>query len=209
MHLPPGMKDSSDFWGVNDFWKYYRDVKQPVLILATDKDPAVPFEVNSGRIQNKSLKVDSKNIRVVNLPEGYHCTLPISYDWKALSTILQSYVLSHSPGFKLQQKSLVMNLDDEEWTSFAKGTMSARFEVDEPGKSKNFVKLEVIVINGEGKEKTLNLSLPLSDFDFRFYNEKLTDAETEMIVRWLNQNLHIEFTTERNPVLKISWKVAA
>ncbi|MFS4459587.1 hypothetical protein [Bdellovibrio sp. HCB2-146] len=209
VHLPPGMKDSSDFWALNDFWKFYRDVKQPVLILATDKDPAVPFEVNSGRLQNKSLKVDSKNIRVVNLPEGYHCTLPISYDWKALSTILQSYVLSHSPGFKLQQKSLVMNLDDEEWTSFAKGAMSARFEVDEPGKSKNFVKLEVIVTNGEGKEKTLNLSLPLSDFDFRFYNEKLSDAETEMIVRWLNQNLHLEFTNERNPQLKISWKVAA
>jgi hypothetical protein len=46
IHLPPGMKDGADFWGLNDFWKFYNNVKQPVLIVATDQDMAVPYALN-------------------------------------------------------------------------------------------------------------------------------------------------------------------
>jgi pimeloyl-ACP methyl ester carboxylesterase len=209
IHLPPGMKDGADFWGLNDFWKFYNNVKQPVLIVATDQDMAVPYALNSARLQNKSMKVDSKNIRVVNLPEGYHCTLAIPYDWKALSTVLQSYVLSHSPNFKMEQKSLVVDLGDEDWKEFYSAPATLQLKVEEPDKDHNFVKLEIEVVNSAGKEKTLNLSLPLSDFDFRFFNKELTDPETEMLTRWLNQNLKVELLNEKIPKIKISWKVAA
>lgn len=209
VHLPPGMKDGADFWGLNDFWKFYKDVKQPVLILATDQDMAVPYALNSERLQNKSMKVDSKNIRVVNLPEGYHCTLPIPYDWKAISTILQSYILSHSPGFKMETKSLTVDLGDEDWRDFYSAPATAVLSVEEPDRDHNFVKLEIEVTNSAGKDKTLNLSLPLSDFDFRFLDKELTDPETEMLVRWLNQNLKVELINDKVPKIKISWKVAA
>ncbi len=209
IRLPAGMKDGQDFWAENNFWKYYKNVKQPVLIFATKMDPAVPFELNSGLLQNKILKVDSKNIRVVEFPEGYHCTLPIPYDWKVLTSLFQSYILSHSPHFQLETKSLTLDLGEEEWGSFAAGADVLKVQVSEPDSDESFVKIEIVARNKTGEEKSMSLSLPLSDFDFRFYSPELTDSETEMIRRWANQNLKVEILPgKKSPQLKVSWAIA-
>ncbi|HWU43796.1 MAG TPA: hypothetical protein VN132_10170, partial [Bdellovibrio sp.] len=201
--LPPGMKDGSDFWALNDYWKFYQDVQEPVLILATQKDPLVPFEMNAGAIANKNIKIQSKNIRAVDFSEGYHCTLPVAYDWKFVTTMLQSYILSHSPNFHMKEKSLDVDLTDEEWKNFFTGTIKTDFQVREPTKNQKFVKLEFKLTNGKKDEKSLNLSLPLSEFDFRFLNNDLTLSEKEMIVRWLNQNLRAEM--KNTTTLHVSW----
>ncbi|MNK95818.1 hypothetical protein D3C87_1160760 [compost metagenome] len=109
----------------------------------------------------------------------------------------------------MEQKSLVVDLGDEDWKEFYSAPATATLKVEEPDKDHNFVKLEIEVVNSAGKEKSLNLSLPLSDFDFRFFNKELTDPETEMLTRWLNQNLKVELLNEKLPKIKISWKVAA
>ncbi|WP_413569497.1 hypothetical protein ACLWBD_03180 [Bdellovibrio sp. HCB117] len=207
--LPPGMKDGPDFWELNNFWKFYKNVEQPVLIYATEQDPAVPFNINSQRLQNKDIKVDSKNIRVVDLPQGIHCSLPITYDWVALTTLLQSQILSHSPNFKMVEKSLSIELTDDEWKGFFDKGSSVKFTVEEPGKKSGFATVELELENAAGKEKTMNLSLPLSQFDFRFLNKELSGSEQEMIVRWLNQNLRFTLdTTTGKAILKASWPVA-
>jgi hypothetical protein len=83
------------------------------------------------------------------------------------------------------------------------------FEVDEPGRKKNFVKIEIKMINPQGKDKSMNLSLPLSEFDFRFLNPVLSSSEKEMIVRWINQNLRVSVQQLANKAtLKVSWPVA-
>lgn len=206
--LPPGVKDSDGFWQLNDFWSHYQDVQEPVLILATQQDPLVPFEMNSQQIANKKIKVPSKNIRVVDFPQGYHCTFPVAYDWKFLSTMFQSYILSHSPNFHLKQRDLSVDLTDDEWKGFFSGPITTRFEVQEPAKDQKFVRLEINLQNSKKDTKSMNLSLPLSEFDFRFLNKDLTLSEKEMIVRWVNQNLRVNVTQNGKPVLKVTWPVA-
>lgn len=208
--LPPGMKDGEDFWAANDFWKFYQDVQEPVMIWATAQDALVPYALNSQQILNKQMKIASKNIRVVEFSEGFHCTLPIAYDWKFLSSMFQSYILSHSPHFTMNQQSLDLELNDSEWQSLlSAGPISTHFEVDEPGRKKNFVNVEIKLINAKGKDKSMNLSLPLSEFDFRFLNPTLSSSEKEMIVRWLNQNLQLRVRQAAGKSnLQISWPVA-
>lgn len=207
--LPPGSSDADGFWEVNDFWKDYKAVTQPVLIYATKKDPAVPYNLNSEVLLKKEMKDISKNIRVVELPEGVHCTLPAAYDWHTLSSIFQTYILSHSPDFKMQERSLELELSDEEWKGFFDKDTKVTFEVEQPGKKSGFAIVEISVENSKGKTKSMNLSLPLSQFDFRFFNNELSGPEQEMMVRWMNQNLHMTIISrEGTSLLKASWKVA-
>ncbi|MGZ3782159.1 MAG: hypothetical protein ACXVCY_16020 [Pseudobdellovibrionaceae bacterium] len=209
VQLPPSMKDGSNFWELNDFWKYYKDVEQPVLIYATDEDPAVPFKINSRMLQTKELKVDSKNIRVINLSQGVHCTLPIAYDWHTLTTIFQSYILSHSPNFKMVERNLNVDLSDNEWKGFIDQGSKVTFEVQEPNKKSGFATVELKIENSKGSTKSMNLSLPLSQFDFRFLNSELSSSEQEMVVRWLNQNLKLTVSAEAGRAsLKATWPVA-
>lgn len=209
VHLPPGMVDGANFWGLNDFWKYYKQVELPVLIYATQQDPAVPYELNSQKIAHKEMNIESKNIRVIELPQGVHCTLPVAYDWGVLAGLFQSYILSHSPHFKTVERSLDVDLYDEEWAGFFDDGSKVKFNVREPDKKSGFVALELSVENSKGDEKTMNLSLPLSEFDFRFLNPELTVSEQEMIVRWLKQNLVMRVVPNKGKYsLRASWAVA-
>lgn len=209
VRLPPGMIDGSDFWGLNSFWKYYVDVEQPVLIYATHQDPAVPYEMNSRSIKTKELKIESKNIQVIDLEHGVHCTLPIAYDWNTFAGLFQSYILSHSPGFKTIQRSLDVELTDEEWQGFFDAKTDVDFEIVSPAKDSSFVTTSFRLKNSKGIEKSLNLSLPLSQFDFRFLNKDLSVSERQMIVRWLNKNLEARLITKKGlPILQTAWSVA-
>lgn len=206
--LPAGMKDGSNFWELNDFWSRYKDVQEPVLIFATSKDPAVPFSLNSQKLVNKEIKLDSKNIRVIELPQGVHCTLAVPYDWHTLATLFQSYILSHAPEVLMEERKLDIDLYDEEWKDFAEKGVTAHFSVSEPSSKASFVTVEVKLTNSQGQKKTMNLSLPLSQFDFRFLNEELSASEKKMIVRWVNQNLHVSLEQKKQgPSLKAQWSV--
>ena len=208
VRLPPGMKDEKNFWGLNDFWPHYRDVREPVLIYATKNDPAGPFEQNSQKIKNESMRIESKNIRVVELEHGIHCTLPAAYDWFSISTLLQSYILSHAPSFEMQMQSLNLDLDDVEWQVFLGQQIQLVFKVKPPSKKDSFVVVAVTLRNGRDESKELKLSLPLSQLDFKFRNPELSDSEKEMIVRWLNQNLNIKIISEgKKFILRASWPV--
>ncbi|WP_413558570.1 hypothetical protein [Bdellovibrio sp. HCB209] len=207
--LPPGMKDGENFWGLNNFWPYYTDVREPVMIWTTNHDFMVPFRINAQMIVNKSMKIDSRNMRVMEFPEGYHCTFPVAYDWKMTASLMSGYVLSHSPNFKMRSQSLNIEMTDEEWEGFFDGQTTATYKADEPGRKKNFVNLEIEMKNSKGKKKSFSFSLPLSEFDFRFLNQELSNSEKEMITRWVNQNVTVQIVNISNkPNLQISWAVA-
>lgn len=207
--LQPGASDSENFWELNNFWKDYKQVEQPVLIYATQQDPAVPFDLNSQKLINKETTIPSKNIRVVELPQGVHCTLPVAYDWHVLSSLLQTYILSHSPGFSLEKRTLDFELDDEEWKGFFDKGSLVTFKVSEPGKKAGFANLEIEIENAKSKTKSMKLSLPLSQFDFRFLDDLISGPEQEMVVRWLNQNLKFTIIHENHKnTLRAEWNVA-
>ncbi len=93
----------NDFWFVNNFWPHYSSGRSPVLVLATEKDPIVPFELNAKRLLEGTQPGNLSQIQVVTFQQGYHCSLPAAYDWNQTATILQSYLdakikISPKPG---------------------------------------------------------------------------------------------------------------
>jgi hypothetical protein len=104
--LPPSSR-AAGFFSKNDFWPDFKDIKSPILIFATRKDPIVPFEINSRRWLEGEIPLKNVNLKVIPLEEGFHCTIPAAYNWKAWTVILQSYVLKSS---KLELRELVLNL---------------------------------------------------------------------------------------------------
>lgn len=207
--LPAGLEDGADFWQLNDFWRYYKNVQSPVMIFATHTDLLVPFAVNSQLLQNKSMNVESSNISVVDFTYGIHCTLPIPYDWKAISTVLQSYFMSHSPGFKVKEQSLDMELGDDGNREFFKGPVKVSFKTQKPAPKDAFVRVAVEFENDKGKTDSMKLNLPLSQFDFHFFNPELSFSEQAMIERWVNQNLNLKVLEQGGkPVLRATWTVA-
>lgn len=207
VQLPPGVKDGRNFWELNNFWHTYKDVQQPVLIYATSQDPAVPFSYNSQRLRDKTIDYSSKNIRVVELPQGIHCTLPVAYDWHAISSLLQSYVLSHSPKFRMIERKMMVDLLDEDFEDFLRNGAHAGFEALEPSKKAGFVSLKVKLENQAGKTKKMRLMLPIAEFDFRFLNSEISSPEQEMLVRWMNQNIRIDILPEAKQ-LQVRWSIA-
>lgn len=207
--LPPGVVDSPNFWDLNDFWKNYKNVKSPVLILANHTDHLVRYNLNAQLLQNKTMKVESNNISVVDFPYGIHCTLPIPYDWKAISTLLQSYVLSHSTNFQLNERSLEIELGDDSNQEFYNGPLKLSYKIHRPEPKDSFIRIATEFENNQGKTDSLKLNLPLSQFDFHFFNTELSESEQSMIERWANQNLSVRFITKNGkPTLKVSWPVA-
>jgi hypothetical protein len=201
--LPSGMVDGPEFWKLNDFWGFYKSVQDPVLVLATHNDPIVPFGLNSQTLQSRKLNSVAANISVVEFPRGIHCTLPVPYDWKVISSLTQSYILSHAPGFKTKPEALEMDI------GAAKENAVALLRVlPFDGKDK-FVRLEITVRSSNEPLQKINLNLPLSEFDFRFLNSELSPSEQWMIERWVNQNLQLEvFNHDKKSFLRTSWNIA-
>jgi hypothetical protein len=202
VRLPPGVTDGSHFWELNDFWKSYKSVQEPVLVFANHDDPVVPYALNAQTIQNRSLKIESSNISVVDFPLGIHCTLPVAYDWKALSTLTQAYILSHAPGFKQAESSIDMEVGDYN------GDLKLKYKVRRPEGKDKFVKLEVEISDAKKEIRQMSLNLPLSEFDFRFLNDELSPSEQWMIERWVNQNLNLKIVQQKQKsFLRASWPI--
>ncbi len=200
--LPEGMKDSSDFWGVNDYWKYYEKIKEPVLIFATELDPAVNFNDNSKTILEKKIGQNTRNLNVVEMKRGYHCTLPVAYDWASQVTLYQNYFLSQASEFSLIKKnSQLDNFDEKEIGNL----VDYRIQISEISPTATAIQ-GFVVKTKKGTEKKWPFSVPLGELDFKFPNKTLSDSEREMLVRWAHQNLEIS-SLNSNKML-IQWEVA-
>jgi hypothetical protein len=208
VRLPEGMQDSGDFWKLNDFWDYYKNVRKPVLILATHHDPIVPFAKNSERILNHELKLDHANISVVDFAEGVHCTLPIAYDWNVLSTVFQSYFLSHAEEFALETQELRLEIENEISPELVSKS-EIKFDVLPVRSEDKFVQLEVHLPKSKDQTEILKMNLPLSQFDFRFLNPELSSSEQWMVRRWAYQNISLKLETlEGKWFLVATWPLA-
>lgn len=183
--LPAGMRNSSDFWSVNDFVSKYKDVQAPFLSLVTRNDDLVPSGLNSERLH-------AENFKMVKFDQGFHCTLPIPYHWEVWPSLMNSYFISHSPQVTFSTVEVPVPV------IVNKTQRDLGFSI-EFNDQKRYVTLQLV---GPFDSKTVHL--PLSGFDFTFHNEKLTLQEKEMLTRWLNQNLRL---TIRGNDLVLSWKV--
>jgi pimeloyl-ACP methyl ester carboxylesterase len=74
-----------DFYGQNDFASELSKVKTPFYVVATKKDPIVPYHLNSEKLKS------FPNIQLVELESGYHCSLSVAYDWYLMSKVYQQH----------------------------------------------------------------------------------------------------------------------
>jgi hypothetical protein len=94
IRLPTSAQQKNKYWQANDFWSDYKHIKTPVLILATEWDPIVPFALNSQRIEKGLMDLTSSNVKVFSFPKGIHCSFPGAYKWKPMKTLVENYFLS-------------------------------------------------------------------------------------------------------------------
>jgi hypothetical protein len=196
--LPQALRDHKDqYWVGNNFWPYYKDVKTPVLIFSTEKDPIVPYALNSQKLFTHEMDVGNSQLRVIPLQEGWHCTLPAAYQWKPMTTLIQSYILEQS-AFQPEKMNKQVDLSSTELI-LLRSEFPPKF----------------LVVAGE-KEDELVIQLQLSkktrkDIVFKKSDTGFADAPFEkaqfLFERWFAQNLHFQLIEDprQSAKLELSW----
>ena len=203
IELPPQMKQwlasektpEALLWKLNNFWPWFQKVHTPILIFATQKDPIVSWFINTGRLQDGRMNLASSNVYAYTFQEGYHCSLPISYDWAAISTLLQSFVLKMSPGFEQDIKEVRLPLPANVIADFQNKApnLDLSFDVQEMSSAL------VVSVRFDREfwpnwyEKLMaprmSAQLPLSEMEFPVESVVRSPAEASLLKRWAYQNI--------------------
>ncbi len=230
LKFPEGYHKDS-YWSAQQIRDYIPLVNSPFLVIATEKDPIVPFNINAKIFENRN------NITLLKLKEGFHCTLPAAYDWYTMGQLTQNFILNQSPGFSLTTKTQSFNISRQTSAfskSLNKSDWSLRF-----ARSEGQIYVEVQPIENLSqklarkviefvwyKEPTLVYKLPITDFfpygitgsstasdknaDLDAFNHSVNEsweneAGQNMWERWLNHNISWEIN---DASLTLSWPVA-
>lgn len=194
------------FWPAQDFSALIRPSKTPLYILASKKDPIVPFEINSGKWQTKL--ASESGIHLWPLEESYHCSIAGAYDWREMTSVFQDLILSHTQNYQPQIRD----------QSFALSTEALQ-KIQQNG---FFPRLQFLVDSGNFDAVTVRIQFlpqkptwfgqeffePQYDFElkrkfFTMNQELLSPAEVLMLQRWLAQNFETQMH-EQNKI-KFSW----
>ncbi len=88
---------------LGDFISQAKKVTTPTFVWASKNDPIVINKRNSGKLEKAfPYPTKNKNIQVLNVKKGSHCSVFESYDYKTASTILNNFFIRNS---KSLQKS--------------------------------------------------------------------------------------------------------
>lgn len=182
LQLPPSAK-TGDFFSRNNFWSDFKNIQRPILIISTEKDPIVPFAMNSMQIMQGQLAQSNVNIQVIPLRQGYHCSLPTAYNWKEFTSILQSYVWKNS-GLQPSSQELILP------ETFAPG-----------GKIQFKVTTEGAFVIGSKSWKFWQIvptfTLPLDKLYWEGLRPPFLPATQALLRRWMEQNLQLVWRGKR------------
>ena len=94
MKWPPGfeahLKNSKNFYELNDFWPLYQGVKTPTTLITTPHDPLVINELNSDLIAKKEQPGDFSSVQLYSYHRGVHCGLAPVYQWDYVVGLIKS-----------------------------------------------------------------------------------------------------------------------
>jgi hypothetical protein len=204
VRLPPGIekilnekKRPEDlFWRLNNFWPWYENVKTPVIIFSTRKDPIVSWFINSGRIEDHRMQFQDSNLKFFSFENGYHCSLPVAYDWGALSTLFQTYFLKMSPSYEMQKKEVHIPMDRKILEKFAdhEPYLDLHFSVKEKTAGVDVqVRFDEKFKPSFWEQLTapkMEAQLPLSEMEFPIESVVQNKDEASLLRRWSYQNIH-------------------
>lgn len=157
------------------FWSDWKAIQTPFLVFATRQDPIVPYEVNSQKIVNGDIDVGRSQLKIITLEEGYHCSLPGAYDWKAMTTVLQTYIQNNSKAWRPTETH---------WhTRFTIGSLDEiRWDVRPQG---------IFLVRPTGWFSQDEEEFPLKALSFYQFEMPLSSEARSLLKRWLNQNIRI------------------
>lgn len=179
LNLPPKMRGRRSFWEAQNFWPSYQDVHSPVMIWGNKNDILVPIAENAGSLSRE-------NIAVVQFPVGYHCTLPIGYDWSAISRMLRASLVSQGPLMTMEKDSVRIELA-QSYDATPGAWLIDQFEWngDQPQD------IGLLLRHRSFPQQIIHAIIPLKRLDFRFRNSQLSLSEKQMLERWIFQNVQI------------------
>lgn len=177
LRRPAGMAKLNSFWGVQDFWPYYRDVQAPVMVWANRHDKLVSWAENSGQLQEP-------NIGVVEFPEGHHCTLPIGYDWSALSLLFRTALLSQEFPLAMESETLQLDLSPD-YDSRAESWFIDGVEWS----GAQGAEIDLHLRHRWEPRQEMHALISSQKIDFRFRNSVRSEVERKMVERWVHQNV--------------------
>ncbi|MDG0818065.1 alpha/beta hydrolase family protein [Bdellovibrio svalbardensis] len=89
----------SSYFKSNNFWNLRTKIQTPMLVWASKNDIIVNNKINARVIEQDDYYEKSPNVGVLNLSYGSHCGFHGAYGPLAASTVLRTFVMSHSPEF--------------------------------------------------------------------------------------------------------------
>jgi hypothetical protein len=93
MKWPEGLKNhlenSQSFYELNNFWSLYNNIKIPMTIYTTPKDPLVINQLNSELIFRAKQPGDFSKMKYLRLEKGIHCGLSPVYQWDYIVNLVK------------------------------------------------------------------------------------------------------------------------
>lgn len=101
----------SAYFKSNNFWNVPQRIQTPMLVWASKNDIIVNNKLNAQVMEHDDYYEKSPNVGVLNLAYGSHCGFHGAYGPLAASTVLRTFVMSHSPEFSAnyQQNTVPWN----------------------------------------------------------------------------------------------------
>lgn len=203
----------NDFWSGNDYWTGYKDVPTPLFIVATRNDQVVPYELNAGLLETGALDLGKTPWILLPLDQGFHCSLPASYDWTQMSSLFQSYLATFSPGLRLEEDAAEFELPDRIRSVLEGKEFAPRLQISiAPGDEEAKITVHFRTrgapwwrrIWDRAFAPRLTYGIRLNRFDFLRERPVRTVAEIDLYTRWIYQNVKVERKDGNR--LRFSWK---
>lgn len=202
--LPPDYP--KDLWAASEPWPWFRDIKAPVLVVATKEDDLVPVRLNFDDFVGM-MKGRHENTGAVMLERGFHCTLPVAYDWNTIAAMLNGAVLAKDGSWKPREEVLDIDLGDVVDPAAARAPAKISYDLEWPDEGA-FVRVKTRIEAATG-DAGFSMNLPLSGFDFVFRDDHPTAPVQRMVERWLHRNLKMDLVPkEGRSFLRLAWRRA-
>ncbi len=197
--VPPELENMNGFWDLNNFWPYYRNIQSSVLVMATVEDHLVNAKINFDWLRQSSENWHS-DLATVLFNKGYHCTLPVSYDWASIAAMINARVMSKDKKARLKNREISVDITDQVKPDLIPEFKNPIFDLSWPNDHEVLVRFK-----GISKKLFFTITLPAKELDFTF-RDPLGEPEKTSVERWLNHNLQTELQSIDGKVIaKIQW----
>lgn len=200
VQLPPAPYSAKSFWQANNFWSVYRNISSPLLVMGTKDDIAVSPNENLYWLKEKSRAWNSQ-IGTVVFEKGFHCTLPVAYDWASMTSLFNGRIMAYDRA-QVKIRETLVDISDAISAGDLEVLKSPRFSVKWIDDKKVQLQFSPSL---ESLKPNFTVQIPVDQFDFKFHRP-LATAEKISVERWLNQNLQIKVLKDQGHIkARLQW----